>query len=476
MELSIKPVKTPSIVGHVALVFGAMLAALVFGYLVAESPTAALFALSALAIIGVVAAPPLFGIVLVLFCAIWLRGLAGTGLVPSVATYLDLVLAPFVMLSALMKMRAARVIVIKLIVLVAALLVTAIGSAFANHTELLRPVVYFLLLAEPFFLVIAIMARPPVRRERKILRYALLVTVAVQLPLALVQFAVYGSGDLVQGTLVGAKAGAHTMSGLVLIGAVWFLMGNYSTKRTIIVLPWLCIPLIADAKQVILAAPLLALPMLLTKDGRSSKVALLSATGLFACLLVILLKFMPAGETAVSFLERAHEGRSGKLTATRLLRDEMAEKPDALLIGLGPAQTLSRAAFMTIPTFRTDDSPLALLGLSPAELAANADRAAASQSGGGTSFNTGLSSAIGLFGDLGAVGLAIYLILLLQISVAAIRDHAPDAPVIIGGWLMISLLAIVFDWWEQPPVTVFLAVISGLACAYGDQNSKRYAT
>jgi hypothetical protein len=32
-----------------------------------------------------------------------------------------------------------------------------------------------------------------------------------------------------------------------------------------------------------------------------------------------------------------------------------------------------------------------------------------------------------------------------------------------GAWAMFAVLGFVYDWWEQPPFSVFLAVISGLA-------------
>ena len=82
--------------------------------------------------------------------------------------------------------------------------------------------------------------------------------------------------------------------------------------------------------------------------------------------------------------------------------------PPALVLGLGPAETVSRAAFMTTPLLLHEDSPLHVLGLSPAKLAAKAQTDAFDASGGGTSFNTGISSALGVLGDLGIAGMLIY--------------------------------------------------------------------
>ena len=92
---------------------------------------------------------------------------------------------------------------------------------------------------------------------------------------------------------------------------------------------------------------------------------------------------------------------SGKEAAAATVFGALRADPPALVLGLGPAETVSRAAYMTTPLLLHGDSPLHVLRLSPAKLAAKAQTDAFDASGGGTSFNTGVSSALGVVGDLG---------------------------------------------------------------------------
>lgn len=129
---------------------------------------------------------------------------------------------------------------------------------------------------------------------------------------------------------------------------------------------------------------------------------------------------------------------------------------------------MSRTAFLTAETAQELDSPLSVLNLEPADLPLEADAAAAAYAGGGaggevTSGNRALSSALGVLGDLGVVGAGIYLAMLTYLIVILRRTRLPEGGAAAGGFALLAVLGVVFDWWEQPPFTVFLAVLAGLA-------------
>jgi hypothetical protein len=68
-----------------------------------------------------------------------------------------------------------------------------------------------------------------------------------------------------------------------------------------------------------------------------------------------------------------------------------------------------------------------------------------------------------VLGDLGLFGVVAYLGLFLSVYLALRRTPGPAAVAAAGGWAMFGVLGLVFDWWEQPPFSVFLAVLTGLA-------------
>jgi hypothetical protein len=75
-----------------------------------------------------------------------------------------------------------------------------------------------------------------------------------------------------------------------------------------------------------------------------------------------------------------------------------------------------------------------------------------------------------VLGDIGIVGACVYIGLYGSVVVALWRRKTPMATAALEGWAMLAVLGLVFDWWEQPPILVFLAVLSGLALTGGSQQ------
>jgi hypothetical protein len=130
------------------------------------------------------------------------------------------------------------------------------------------------------------------------------------------------------------------------------------------------------------------------------------------------------------------------------------------VFGKGPAETVSRAAFITIDS---QEDSFGGVALKPAKIAVEAQTGARSVSGGGTSINSGVSSMLGVFGDLGLFGAFAYAGLFLSVLFAVWQKRSSAAVAATVGWVMLAILGLVYDWWEQPPFTLFLAVLTGLA-------------
>jgi hypothetical protein len=286
----------------------------------------------------------------------------------------------------------------------------------------------------------------------------------IQIPIAAYQLVAFGQSDPVQGTLYGAGAGAHVISAVCVVGGIWILYGGGGgiiryPWRLLVALPLFLIPFVADAKQVILAAP----AILVVTTWRQGPVMMLLKVAAVSAAVVGLLVFQPAGETATGFLEGAQEGRGGKAEAARFVWERLDQDPASVAFGLGPAESVSRAAFMTTDLLLSSDSPLRVLGLRPATVAQEVQVRALEVSGGGTSFNSSLSSALGVVGDLGVIGLGIYLVMLTALIIRLRRLQSPEGVAAAAGFAMFALLGLVFDWWEQPPFGMTLAVLAGLA-------------
>ena len=407
-----------------------------------------------------------------LLTALTFRGLVTLGALPSIATYLDIPLAWGALAVALLQgmpqspaaRRAARLL---------ALLAVAVFVAWAFHpSEPIRPFLYLALLGEPFAVVAALLIDPPGPRLRRAIVRTVAALVAVQVPIAVYQVLRYGIADPVQGTLYGAGAGAHTMAGVVAIGAIWALKGRsgaFALRRLPLGAGMLVVPFLADAKQVILALP----AALLATNWRHGWLRSLIPVGMIAAALVSLVFLYPAGRYAIGYLHQTREGDGGKTEAAALVWTDLRADPTALAFGRGPAETVSRAAFLTTDLLQGEQSPLRIFDLRPARIALAVQEDALARSGGGTSFNGALSSALGVLGDLGLVGAAVYVTLVGSLFFSLRRLTSPEALAAAAGWAVFAVLGLVFDWWEQPPFSLFLAVLSGLALSEPGRPGQR---
>jgi hypothetical protein len=427
-----------------------------------------------IAFVGVaaLAAPAGAWVLCALVAALTFRGLVEVNALPSVATFIDLPLAWGGLAVGLLKRQAASPLLTRHLRWLGALGVTVVLAWAFHPSEVLRPVLYLALLGEPFAIVGALLADPPSPRLRRALECTLLALFCIQIPLATLQFASVGPADHIQGTLYGAGAGAHVISAVCVVGAIWILTGGIGREllgaaRLPTVAALLAIPFLADAKQVIVAMP----AVLLAGAWGVSRFHFLLRGALVVGAVVALFTLVPAGNTAGRFLQENQQGRGGKEATARFVWHEVDADPPSVAFGKGPAETVSRAAFMTTPQLQGADSPLAVLDLKPATLAVEAQSTALEVSGGGTSFNSGVSSALGVLGDLGIVGLLVYAGLLLSLFVPLRRETSAEGVAAAAGLALFLVLGLAFDWWEQPPFGVLLGVLAGLSLTAGRRRA-----
>jgi hypothetical protein len=444
--------------------FGACLASAALAAGVVVNPQVTFVLAIAVVCIATVTAPAAAWVLFALIGALTFKGLVSLGALPSVMTYIDLPLAWGALFVALLKLRERSPFLRRHLRWLAALgLAVTFAWAF-NPSEVLRPLLYLALLGEPFAIVGALIADPPSLRMRLALERALIVLVLIQIPLAALQFATIGSSDHIQGTLYKAGAGAHVISAVIIVGAIWIVSGGIGRRllgiwRLPVVAALFFIPFLADAKQVIVALP----AIVLASSWRVGRLQLLLRGALVAGSLVALFTLAPGGETAQRFIEDSQQGQGGKQAAALFVWQKLEDDPASLAFGKGPAETVSRAAFLTTDLFGVSDSPLAALGLKPAAIAVEAQGTAVAVSRGGTSFNSGVSSTLGVLGDLGIFGLLAYSGLILSLFFRLRIESSPEGIAAAAGFSLFLVLGLVFDWWEQPPFGVLLGVLAGLS-------------
>ncbi len=410
--------------------------------------------------IAALAAPAASWAIGALVAAMTFRGLVAVGALPSIASLLDIPLAWGALAVAILKRgRRTKLGSTHVRWLTALALAVEISWLF-NRSEPIRPILYILLIGQPFALLAALLLEPPSPRMWRIMRFTAAGLVFIQLPFALWQAVTLGLSDHIQGTLYGAGAGAHTMSAVVALGAIWMLgsRAGFSLRRLPTAAVLLTIPFLADAKQVILALPI---ALLATNWWRRGASVVLPLT-LVAVAMYSFVVFYPSGRGAIGFLEQARSGNGGKTLAANAIWREIRADPVSLAFGKGPAETVGRAAFLTTPLLTERGSPLRVLHLRPAAIAIDVQTKAIARSHGGTSFNGALSSALGVLGDLGLMGMAAYAGLLGSVFFAVRTEQSGEAFAASAGWAMFAVLGFVFDWWEQPPLSLFLAVLTGL--------------
>jgi hypothetical protein len=447
---------------RVAAVFAVPLSC-ALGYAVATNP--ALSFLIFIAAIGAIAfaiAPPTAWVLAAVVAAVTFRGTVELGVLPSGAAYLDIPLAWGAFAIALLRGRVATRFARHLVIGIGALFFTTLVSASLNGSETVRPLFYFGLIGEPFAIVAALLLDDRGADLRRPLAVTMSALIVLQIPLALFQFVEHGAGDGVQGTLYGSEAGAHLMSALVALGLVWWLTRSrnpLAPRALPITVTLTVVPFLAAAKQVIVALPaVLALrPRGVPRRRRIATVAVVAAS------LVALFYVPSVGATYVfPSLERTTEGHSGKVIALEQIWQEARSDSVNLLFGQGPAQTVSHSAFLSTDPLSKADSPVAILGIEPSDMAS--DFAGFSSAG---SFDSPRSSAIGLAGDLGLLGTLAYLVLLLLVLRAVRRTNSREAAIGTAALLMFGLLGLVNDWWEQSAFTVPVGVLAGLALTGG---------
>lgn len=443
------------------------------GLLLHWSTQAAFVALGVLLGVAALGAPTTYWIIAALITSFTFQGLTTIGLLPSLGTVLPIGVAWGALVVALLRRRAvpmpanARLYLRWLI----AFSIVAIISGLFNHVEILRPFLSIGLLGVPYVVLAAMLIDPPGARERSLVMKIAMGLVLLQIPIAYRQFVVHGGGDGVQGTFVSRGGGSGALAAVAVIGMVWLLSSRLTPLRLALAGMLAVLPFISDSKQVLFVLPIAVLatvPQGLTRGY-------LVRSGLTVGMLAILIYVLPVGKVTLGYLhqDKTHGG-TPKILVAHWLWNHARSDPVSLTLGKGPAETVSLAAYYTTPGFLSASSPFRALGLKPAVIAQEMDFLAYHGEAGRSSYQSAISSALGVFGDFGLAGVVAYSGFLVTLLLALAGSRSAEGIAAMCAAALFALLGFIYGWWESPGLPTFVGVLAGVALT-GPRRSLRGA-
>jgi hypothetical protein len=402
------------------------------------------------------------------------RLLTTTGLAPRFLDFLDFPLVLIAFLFAgfrhlgearLLPANHARIGRYLLLVTIAIVL----SWAFNDVAEPQRLIAGWVLAAEPFLLLVAVTVAPMTERERKRLLVLVAILLCGQVLFSAMEIAAGARLDDVKGTLLQAGAGHHVSAGGLILG--FFLLMRLGVPRVLAMsygAAAIVVSIISDAKQVLFVVPVAMLVLAVSgrkrRGGKSLIGAIVTGAVMAGASAYALLSYQ-ASEIAFDFIDKTSSNETGKVAVVFALWSDLKQSLATMLFGLGPGQSVSRFAFLTTPELLKEGSPVYLLGLKASRGADHYNEIAFSGPfTGKSSFTSAQSSVLGIVGDYGLVGLAAFL--LLAMAVFSALRKAPDhrlRSAALASWTLLIPLAIIFDWLEQPPFTLAVMLITGLA-------------
>jgi hypothetical protein len=349
------------------------------------------------------------------------------------------------------------------------LLLLCLLSWLVGGGEPARPFFAWLVLCEPFLLVYAILRCPPPPQAAARMWGMIMGLAAIQFVLGLYQSVAIGTGDTVQGTFIGQGAGAHIAGAICLTGVMIAVARSPHETTRLGRLAWLAaagllflIPILGDANQATAAfLPAIGIIFLSSRGLKVSQL-ILPGVGILAVVYAGFLFYPPLQRLAdKDILSR---GIRGKTEAVAWVAGAMSHSAAGWIVGLGPGNTVSRVALLSVGATVKGDSPIRLLGLKMAPI--TGDLLLKTKNNwmyASSSAWSGISSWLGLLGDLGIAGVALYLWIAFRLWSASGGDGGWQAGVARGTLLMVGLLGGLFSWLEEPGYTLVAATVVGLA-------------
>jgi hypothetical protein len=339
-------------------------------------------------------------------------------------------------------------------------------SAVAHPDVPTRSVLFLLIAGESLVVIWAITRWGVDESAQHTVGLVAVVLAAIQIPISVYQGLVYGWSDPVQGTLVGHGAGQHVLGALFAL-ALFIVIAAVLARRLSLVIGLLvaalCLGMMlaTGSMSVLVIASFAAVlePVIAPSGphismGFSRRVGTVALVGLVGVSGLVLVGALYRGlyERAVSLATSTDQ------PGLEIVWDRAMSDPLALLLGSGPGTSASRASLLLVDA--KPGSPLDFIGLEPTDLGVELRFATTSEEYGG-SVESAASSALGVAGDLGLVGLAALVMLFIGIWKRAGRSTSWLAPAGRAALLMVAPLSLLDNWLEYPEFAIPFAILIG---------------
>ena len=346
-------------------------------------------------------------------------------------------------------------------------------STLYNKISKFNFIVYTLIILEPFFYYIFLIRVKLSLIDQKFIKKIIILFSFLNTLICYIQYFIYNlRNDDVQGLFINLGAGHHVAGFVATLTAtyVFFLtkLNNYIKFTIILIL--VSVNILSDAKQVVLSFVIALFIFYLIRFIKTKNITyilkILFNTGLMIILIYILYSinkvyFSPYFSKNIDEIK---EGLDLKFSIFELFKYYHYSYLNNFF-GLGPGQTTSRLALM-IPDYQD----FLFFNFSINELTNIIWIFQQSNYITATSTGSSLFAPFffwgGIYGDIGSLGVLIYLILWQQILKLNEYDEYSIFLVI-----LVLLKGIVFNWPEEPPF--ILLIVSLLAIRFYDiKNSK----
>ena len=395
-------------------------------------------------------------LVLLTFASVFFSRLLTTMGAPGLVNFLHFALVPILFVILCYKVSPK---LRPILVGMGVLLVAIVFSALMNGAGFVNVVLDFLLLAEPFLLLAAMVNIPWSLSSVRHFRHWLLLFIVVDVLLAYFQrFALGFVDDGVTGVF--GENGAHTAAAVAFIGGIYFFARLTELSvilRVTIALSWAAVIIFADAKQVIVAvlAALVVLAIIKWKHF-SSTLRYVALLGVGIVITVWLASTIFPALTNWADASKIRDGLEQKLQVFSIFAS-FYHLPFNWVFGLGPGHTVGRLAIM-LPDYYQYFQPLGAT-TSPAtqEVLTTSQASYVTNSTTGSSMWSLQFSWAGIWGDLGLLGVGTYFCLwwLVWRNLAS-TDFSRFLLVII------LVFGAIFFWLEDPGFMLFIVSLIGL--------------
>ncbi|MGH8873659.1 MAG: hypothetical protein ACRDVM_00155 [Acidimicrobiia bacterium] len=352
--------------------------------------------------------------------------------------------------------------------LVVSAILTATSWIGGSDSSLIRALLLWPVLMEPFIVMLTIWHLTASGMPAAWPRLLAVGIVLAEVPIALVQGALLGTGDAVRGTLIQQGAGHHVLGLMGLAVALWGLGSIVSGASRVrwlsgaTVVGGFSLGILTDVKQGVAVFLVVAVFLGLgTLRGRFR-----SSRAVLALALVSLLVVLVSAFDTFAILSR-EPGRAtsvveAKTASLALSSGLMREAPVSFLVGLGPGTTFTRVAWLTSPL--GEESFLQSFDLEPTPVVLSLSREwMTNPAWVASSASSPFSTWTGVFGDLGILGLTAYAALWwLPWRMAGGGDRGNRARSVILFSVMLGLL---FNWLEEPQFVIVAGLLIGAESA-----------